>query len=410
MDPTSKILPPPHAHIIIGRIRENLEALTTSMDSLMELELEGDSSTVLTQLELIKVGLHNSLNQITVKIAAIRNQLVASTASTYLQADVVLEIDNIQCLEPRGRYTLVLTNDLMILRGKQSLMSVPVHAISQMALLPSHQSSKKDGEDYLAMHFAESIKLIGNKDSKSMLVNLSRCFNPSARSKYSDSATDFLESTLIMMALHDITNISIMRPQKELFNSVRESKPFIRCHHGVQEGAIYPLHDGLVFIRPLLMIPAHRISSIAAGRGGSAGNTRYVDLILETVDDQKYAFTNIDREELPSLQAYVKGHLEECARKSRTANTRDIDVDKATQQNTADASESDDDYSDEDYDPDDVDSDVCDECEQSSDGEKPLEAASQSQLNRNKQKRYTVQVIERARKTVRVTGGKVSVA
>ena len=264
MDPTSKILPPPHAHITIGRIRESLEALTTSMDSLMELELEGDSSTVLTQLELIKVGLHNSLNQITVKIAAIRNQLVTSTASTYLQADGVLEIDNIQCLEPRGRYTLVLTNDLMILRGKQSLISVSIHAISQMALLPSHQSSKKDGDDYLAVHFAESIKLIANKDSKSMLVNLSRCFNPSAKSKYSDNATDYLESTLIMMALHDITNITIMRPQKELFNSVRESKPFIRCHHGVQEGAIYPLHDGLVFIRPLLMIPAHRISSIAA--------------------------------------------------------------------------------------------------------------------------------------------------
>jgi hypothetical protein len=128
-----------------------------------------------------------------------------------------------------------------------------------------------------------------------------------------------------------------------------------------------------------------------------------VDLILETVDDQKYAFTNIDREELPSLQAYVKGHLEECARKSRTANTQDIDVDKATQQNTADTSESDDDYSDEDYDPDNVDSDVCDECEQSSDGEKPLEAASQTQLNRNKQKRNTVQVIKRARKTVRVS-------
>lgn len=407
MNLTSTIQP---AHSVIGRIREGLEALTTSTDSLIELEFEGDSSTVLSQLELIKAGLHNSLNQVTAKIAIIRNRLVASTAATYLQADVVLEIDNIQCLEPRGRYTLVLTNDLMILRGKKSLLSVPIHVISQMALLPSHQSSKKDGEDYLAVHFAESIKLIGNKDSKSMLVNLSRCFNPSAKSKYSDNATDYLESTLIMMALHDITNISIMRPQKELFNSVRESKPFIRCHHGVQEGAIYPLHDGLVFIRPLLMIPAHRISSIAAGRGGSAGNTRYVDLILETVDDQKYAFTNIDREELPSLQAYVKGHLEECARKSRTANTLDVDVDKGTLQSMADASESDDDCSDEDYDPDDVDSDVRDECEQSSDGEKPVEAASHIQLNRNKQKRNTVQVIKRSRKTARVNGGRVSVA
>jgi len=372
------------------------------MESLSEQEREGGSS-VLVQLEMIKASLHNALNQITATIAVSRNRLVASKA-TYLQTDVVLEIDNIQCLEPRGRYKLVLTSDRMILHGKQCLISVPTHSISQMALLPSHQSSKKDGEDYLAMHFSESIK-IANKDSRSMLINLSRCFNASARSKYSDNPTDYLESTLIMMALHDTTNISIMRPQKELFNSVRDSKSFIRCHHGVQEGAMFPLHDGLVFIRPLLMIPAHRISSIAAGRGGSAGNTRYVDLTLETVDDQKYAFTNIDREELPSLQAYVKGHLEACARKSRITSTQDVDVDKGAQQNSEDASNSGDD-SDEDYDPDDLDSKDCDEREQSSDNcssdcEKPVVASGQSHLDRKTQKRNTSQAIKRAMKTAR---------
>ena len=36
-----------------------------------------------------------------------------------------------------------------------------------------------------------------------------------------------------------------------------------------------------------------------------------MDLILEMASDEKaYEFTNIDREELPALQKYVKGYLE----------------------------------------------------------------------------------------------------
>ena len=104
-----------------------------------------------------------------------------------------------------------------------------------------------------------------------------------------------------------------MRPRSDLFETVatNDAKPFLRCHRGTQEGAIYPLECGVVFIKPTLFLPADEIASINAGRGGGSGQTRFVDLIIETVNDDKaYEFTNIDREELPALQKYVKGYLE----------------------------------------------------------------------------------------------------
>jgi hypothetical protein len=70
------------------------------------------------------------------------------------------------------------------------------------------------------------------------------------------------------------------------------------------------LKNGLIFVKPLLFIPTEDIASLSAGRGGGSGNTRYVDLEIETLDGKTYEFTNIDREELPSIQIYVKGYLE----------------------------------------------------------------------------------------------------
>jgi hypothetical protein len=63
-----------------------------------------------------------------------------------------------------------------------------------------------------------------------------------------------------------------------LFQTIAQQKEYLRCYKGIQEGAIYPLENGVVFVKPLLFLPAEEISSLTAGRGGGAGNTRYVDL------------------------------------------------------------------------------------------------------------------------------------
>ena len=88
------------------------------------------------------------------------------------------------------------------------------------------------------------------------------------------------ESAIVVMSIQDATGKHVEREKSSLFSTCRDQKPFLKCYRGTQEGAIYPLQCGVVFIKPLLVIPADKIASLSAGRGGGAGNTRYVDLMV----------------------------------------------------------------------------------------------------------------------------------
>ena len=71
----------------------------------------------------------------------------------------------------------------------------------------------------------------------------------------------------------------IVTPRKELFVAANGKSVFLKCNKGIQEGALYPLSSGVLFVKPSVFLPSESIASITAGRGGSA-TTRYVDLII----------------------------------------------------------------------------------------------------------------------------------
>ena len=226
-------------------------------------------------LEVLKTILQSSLNTVNAQLTNINKLDVVSLATS--TGSILLEIDNVQCFEPRGRFNLKVTSTSIVLEGKQFSVLIPVQAVEEVLCLPSFTSAKKEGEDYLAFKLEESVK-INNKDSKTILLNLSRTNNPSTRSVSGDN--DQSEATAVMMTIQDATGVHISRPQASLFSTIRDQKSYLKCYKGTQEGAIYLMPCGVVFIRPLLFISADEIASISAGRGGGAGNTRYVDLMV----------------------------------------------------------------------------------------------------------------------------------
>ena len=228
-----------------------------------------------TTLERMKTLLQASLTIVNNQISGLTKLDAVSVANS--TGRIILEVDNIQCFEPRGRFNLKVTSTNIFLEGKQFSVLIPVESIAQIMCLPSFTSAKKEGEDYLAFHLKDSVK-INNKESKQLLLNLMKIPNPSLRM---NNTNDILtESNAIILAIQEATNLSINRPQTSLFSTVRENKSYLKCYRGTQEGAIYPLQCGIVFIKPLLFISTEEIASLSAGRGGGAGNTRYVDLIV----------------------------------------------------------------------------------------------------------------------------------
>lgn len=244
----------------------------------MKLAIAGNLKTDDTgkqSLELLKTILQSSINTVNAQLTNINRLDVVSLATS--SGSILLEIDNVQCFEPRGRFNLKVTSTSIVLEGKQFSVLIPVQSVEEIVCLPSFTSAKKEGEDYLAFKLEEPVK-VNNKDSKHILLNLSRTNNPSTRSVSGDN--DLSESAAVMMAIQDATGVHISRPQASLFSTIRDQKPYLKCYRGTQEGAIYPLQCGVVFIKPLLFISADEIASLSAGRGGGAGNTRYVDLMV----------------------------------------------------------------------------------------------------------------------------------
>ncbi|CAM9950128.1 unnamed protein product, partial [Discosporangium mesarthrocarpum] len=81
----------------------------------------------------------------------------------------------------------------------------------------------------------------------------------------------------IVSGLRGLSSLPCSMPDKGLFLT-RDGRGFVRCYSGVQEGTLFPLAEGLLFLKPGVFLPRACITQVTCGRGGSA-QTRYVDLI-----------------------------------------------------------------------------------------------------------------------------------
>ena len=301
------------------------------------------SSSEATELEVLnktKLLMADGAKDITIRINAQMKAAVKSESSCQEggNGEPILHISDAQFFEPRGRFKTSLSGAGILLEGKSASCFVSWENITHASIFPAHQTTKKEGEDLLFMHIKEDKVQYNNKPLKNLLWNMGK--NPgkplsvvqglgyNAANPLNGTESEVI-STIMQKLWCDTAPADIKRPlictDSTLFQTVsqtsaKDAKPFLRCYKGTQEGAIYPLKNGVVFIKPVLFLPAEQIASLTAGRGGGSGQTRYVDLQIEMADEKQWEFTNIERDELPALQNYVKGYLE--IRKAAEAERR----------------------------------------------------------------------------------------
>ena len=301
------------------------------------------------------------------------------------------EMPDAQFLEPRGRFKTVISSTGLVLEGKSASCFVSWASVTHCACIPAHQSTKKEGEDVLVMRLAPDQVMFNGKALKNLLWNTQKTVGKPLSIAVSDGSVEAgpytCESAVITSLVGKAWGNKIVKPRPDLFSTVtsKDPKPFLRCHKGTQEGAIYPLENGVVFIKPALFLPAEEIASINAGRGGGSGQTRFVDLMVETADESSYEFTNIERDELPALQGYVKGYLEvrakeEAAKRAAEGGEEDDDSDEDDDDydEDEDSADSNEDSDDSDDDSDDYADEDDDDTEDEEDGEKKKKEAKSS--------------------------------
>lgn len=206
---------------------------------------------------------------VSAKLAKCRRADVTNLLDTNQENIVVF--DNAQFIEPRGRFLVKFSHEGFVVEGKQGGSYVAWANVSDVISLPSSTSTKKEGEDILAIRLHQPTKYL-QRELKHFVWNLSKtCGKGEAQS----------ESEKIHLHITTSSNHVVKKTDRSLFQSVENQKTYLRCYHGTQEGVIYPLKCGLVFIKPIVFIRRSEIVSITAGRGGGSSNTRFIDLMVQ---------------------------------------------------------------------------------------------------------------------------------
>jgi len=172
-----------------------------------------------------------------------------------------------------------------------------------------------------------------NKDVKQLCVQL-----PVDKRGEDEEGESVLAPLHAMMRDCNVSLITVGNPMEEandsssnVYKSVsgkRGELPFVQCYNRVNEGALFPMEEGLLFFKPPMFYHRSVLHSIACGRGKGSGGTRYVDMTITVADNkeskdnknknqedtedenrednlEEIEFTNISREELKSLNEYI---------------------------------------------------------------------------------------------------------
>ena len=86
---------------------------------------------------------------------------------------ILLRLDNLQCLEPRGRLDVVFRDSGITLENKSGTLNASWDDIGQIICVPNNMAAKKDSEDLLVFVFNRS-QLFHTKPMKSAVLVLSK--------------------------------------------------------------------------------------------------------------------------------------------------------------------------------------------------------------------------------------------
>lgn len=243
----------------------------------------------------------------------------------------------VSCINPRGKFVLSLhSNGVMLKNPKkdEERIIIPKAAVEHTvwfrkpedykSLKQLKEGSKKPIPGHMVLICLEDGITFRNKDIKQICLQLpSYAAGPDSNQ---EDWYDGLNSALLSKNKRIIRVVAKMdyqasKTKKGEFmfqaglgasgntSTTTAAFPFVGCNRGFNNGALFPLREGLLFFKPPLFLPRSNLASISCGRG--SGQSRFVDMVVQLVDDDDSTleFTNIERDELQGLNQYIHSVL-----------------------------------------------------------------------------------------------------
>ncbi len=246
----------------------------------------------------------------------------------------------VSCINPRGKFLLSLhDNGIMLQNPKKEEEQIIIskeaveHAVwfrkpeDYRSLKQLKEGSKKPIPGHMVLMCLEDGITFRNKALKQVCFQLPSYAAPSVETDEDIKQKDW-HTALNSALMSENEKITCVRAKMDtqtcntkkgyMFQAGEGSgntstttagMPFVGCNRGFNNGALFPLQEGLLFFKPPLFVPRSSLASISCGRG--SGQSRFVDMVVQLDDDDESTleFTNIERDELQGLNEYIHNVL-----------------------------------------------------------------------------------------------------
>ncbi|KAJ2159146.1 FACT complex subunit [Coemansia sp. RSA 552] len=255
-------------------------------------------------------------NEDEVSAASVFHETIKDRADLgQVSGDSIVQLSEILCLIPRGRYSIDMFSGFLRLRGKTYDYKVPYEHIQRMFLVskpdelhmmfvvglnpPIRQGQTR--YPYLVMQFVreEELAVDLNFDADEQAKQL----EGRLRAHYDEPLY-----RIVATVFKGVTDKRLV--EGGAFRSYHGSQG-IKASLKTSEGTLYPLERGFLFApKPTMYIPHSEIASIVFSRveSSSTNKMRTFDLKFNMHGSQDHQFVNINREEHASLEDYMSEH------------------------------------------------------------------------------------------------------
>jgi hypothetical protein len=121
---------------------QDVKAVVQLMKELIFIESNGETSSNEVEREKLLAS-KNLLTLSIVEISRVMSLITKDEVVKGTKGETYLTIADAQFIEPRGRHTVALSSEGMLLEGKQMNVFIPWSKVSHCACVPSNASSKK---------------------------------------------------------------------------------------------------------------------------------------------------------------------------------------------------------------------------------------------------------------------------
>ena len=235
-------------------------------------------------------------------------------AVTFDASTALLTFLDLSFVQPRGKFDVHFTDCALVFvsSGKQpSTILLPFTSLGQLAAVPD--VNKKDRCVLLSLRPTAEPLLVGKSKLYQLLLKIdaTRQTTDTKALRFPQSTTQPTSTTIadhfIATLRQHCPALPVVTPQADTFKSTAGS-PCISCYYGTNDGQLYPLSTGLLFLqRPVVWVALETVDGIEVTRSGG-GKTFDVKVGVKRSGEkeQVVVFGMISAMEQQALEWYVQ--------------------------------------------------------------------------------------------------------